>query len=153
MAVTGSCLCGAVRYEVDPDPPAPLSCHCRFCRRAHGAPFVMVSAIPRETLRWLSGEELISEYATRGGGQRYFCSVCGTRLYNSPRSFPGLVSLVVATLDEELASGPVAHINVESKAPWFEIQDGLPRFDALPKAAKRVLETKKIPRADDPDAG
>jgi hypothetical protein len=102
-------------------------------------------AIPRESLRWTSGEDSIVEYATPGGGMRCFCSRCGTRLYNSPRSFPGLMSLVAGTLDDELTLGPVAHINVESKASWFEITDACPQFDALPKAAERVLESKKIP--------
>ncbi len=35
----GQCACGAVQYEVD-SPLGPLvNCHCRSCRRAHGAAF------------------------------------------------------------------------------------------------------------------
>lgn len=144
MAVTGRCLCGDVRYELEQAPPPPLCCHCQYCRRAHGAPFAVVTAIMRDALRWTSGEALISKYETPGGGSRFFCSRCGTRLYNSPASFPELMSLVVGTLDEELVDGPTAHINVESKAAWFEIGDGAPQFDALPKSAERVLETRTI---------
>jgi hypothetical protein len=50
------------------------------------------------------------------------------------------VSLVVASLDEEPEQGPVMHINVESKAAWYEIRDGLPQHEALPPEARRALD-------------
>ena len=34
---TGGCLCGAVRYEVDPPLRDVILCHCEMCRKAHGA--------------------------------------------------------------------------------------------------------------------
>lgn len=43
--------------------------------------------------------------------------------------------LVVASLDEDPASGPVIHVNVESKATWYEIRDDLPRFEGFPKSS------------------
>ena len=50
------------------------------------------------------------------------------------------MSLVVATLDEELDQAPVAHVNVESKAPWYEIAEGALQFDALPPNAQAALD-------------
>ena len=35
-------------------------------------------------------------------------------------------------LDDDPGIRPLAHIFVESKAPWYEIADDLPRFDAYP---------------------
>ncbi len=40
--------------------------------------------------------------------------------------------LLIASLDEEPTSKPVMHINVESKAPWYEILDDLPQFPGFP---------------------
>ena len=45
---------------------------------------------------------------------------------------PGRTALVVATLDDEPTARPAMHINIESKAPWYEICDDLPQFSALP---------------------
>ena len=36
--VTGGCLCGAVRYEVEAYLHNAFYCHCRMCQRASGAP-------------------------------------------------------------------------------------------------------------------
>lgn len=41
---------------------------------------------------------------------------------------------MVASLDMELERPPWAHVNLESKAPWFIIGDELPQFSAMPDA-------------------
>jgi len=133
MPGSGGCLCGAVRFELAGDLGPIVACHCSYCRRAHGAPFVNVSLVPSAALRWTAGASEIVEWKTPAGGRRAFCGRCATRLYNRPKRFPEHVSLVVGCLDPETGRGPEAHINVESKAPWYEIRDGLPQFDALPK--------------------
>jgi hypothetical protein len=60
----------------------------------------------------------------------------------------GFASLIVATLDEEPKEGPVMIINLESKAPWFDLRDGLPGHEGLPpevvEALKR-MESSKSP--------
>ena len=35
----GSCLCGSIRYVIDDNLKFIVNCHCRFCRKAHGAAF------------------------------------------------------------------------------------------------------------------
>jgi len=43
---------------------------------------------------------------------------------------PGAVIVVsIGSLDDDPQSRPVAHENVGSKAPWFEITDDLPQFE------------------------
>jgi hypothetical protein len=37
--ITGSCLCGAVRYEATGPAGPMVHCHCRTCRKAHGTAF------------------------------------------------------------------------------------------------------------------
>lgn len=48
--------------------------------------------------------------------------------------------LVVASLDNEPQGGPAMHLNVESKAPWYEILDDLPQYQGLPPQAAGVLK-------------
>lgn len=80
------------------------------------------------------------EYRTREGA-RYFCERCGGRLFNPPASNPGITMLMVASLDDEPTVGAIVHVNVESKAPWYEILDDLPQFEGLPPQADSALES------------
>src|SRR5439155_26248296 len=43
-----------------------------------------------------------------------------------------IVFIAPGLLDDDPEMRPQAHIFVASKAPWHEIADGLPRFDAFP---------------------
>ena len=129
--LTGGCLCGEVRYEIDGELPPPVNCHCQYCRRAHGAAFVTVAWVPRAAFRLVSGEDEIRRYL-HAGGYRAFCARCGTRLFNGLEEGGDFVSLVVSTLDGDPPRAPIMHLNLESKAGWYEILDDLPRHDALP---------------------
>ena len=135
---TGRCACGVVRYELEGELGALVNCHCQYCRRAHGAAFATVSMVRSADLRFSSGGESVTAYQT-AAGVRYFCEGCGTPLFNRARSSPRLTFLVIASLDEEPAEGAVMHINLESKATWYEILDDLPQHEALPPVAKRAL--------------
>jgi hypothetical protein len=127
MPYTGRCLCGEVRYELDAELGPLVNCHCQYCRRAHGSAFSTVTMVRKAALRFESGAELV----TRFGG-RHFCRRCATRLYNGADAMPGYVALVVASLDQEPSSAPVAHLNLESKAAWYEIHDQGARFEGFP---------------------
>jgi hypothetical protein len=128
----GSCLCGSIQYEVDSDLKAVVNCHCRFCRKAHGAPFTTVLFMPLSSLRVTAGAELIVRYPiARLNSERCFCAKCGSRLFNQALAV-GMMSLVVASLEGDLPLRPVAHINVESKCSWFHINDDLPQFASVP---------------------
>jgi hypothetical protein len=86
----------------------------------------------------ISGEPALRKYA-HGAGFRGFCGECGTRLFNGLESGDGFISLIVATLDDEPAQGPVMHVNLESKAAWYEIEDDLPQYDVLPEDVVSAL--------------
>jgi hypothetical protein len=128
---TGHCYCGAVQYELD-GPIGPLvNCHCRSCRRAHGAAFATVAMLASAAFRIRSGSDDLAEIAS-GEGFRSFCRRCGGRLFNRPAGNPGITMLAVSTLDAEPATAAIMHVNVESKAPWYEIRDDLPQYPGLP---------------------
>ncbi len=128
---TGGCRCGLLRYEVTSELGPVFNCHCRFCRQVHGAPFTTIALVPRAAFRWLPGSAEASQFRTPGGSLRHFCGVCASPVCNHPRE-PHLLCLVVPSLDEESGVEPWAHLNTESKAPWFTIQDQLPQFRAGP---------------------
>ncbi len=127
MSVRGSCLCGGVRYEVDDGGfGRVVSCHCSMCRKATGAAFRTRASVRPAAFHWRAGEALVSRYQSSPGETRTFCRVCGSTLV----TFVGAteLGLPLGTLDDDPGVRPSAHVFVDSKAPWFEITDGLPKF-------------------------
>ncbi len=135
MSHSGRCLCGAVRYELAGEIGALVNCHCQYCRRAHGAAFVTTTLVATRDLHFVAGEQKIARYEGR-----YFCSLCGTRLFNRSEAYPAATVLVVCSLDENLVRAPVAHFNVESKAAWYHIPDDAPQHQGFPPEVDAALD-------------
>lgn len=130
MAITGSCLCKSIGYEITGAVDIMGNCHCSMCRKSHGAPFVTWLVISPGQFRWTAGEDFVQSFDSSPGTQRCFCRQCGTTLATS---HAGKVSEVaVGTIDGDPGLRPGAHIFVGSKAPWHEITDQLPQFAEWP---------------------
>ena len=128
----GSCLCGAVRYEIDGELGPIMLCHCSKCRKASGSAFNAVSAVSVRNYRLLSGQNAIAKYGSSPGIRLAFCRQCGSSLYSERDSLPDLLRVRIGTLDTPVGSKPSAHIFVGSKADWFDIHDGAPQHAERP---------------------
>lgn len=130
MTIRGSCLCGAVGYEVT----APFRflghCHCSMCRKSNGAAFATWCILQPGSFRWTSGEHFVQAYESSPGTSRCFCRQCGSALASAHDGLVGEV--VVASVDGDPGARPREHIFVGSKANWHEITDTLPQHDASP---------------------
>ena len=128
----GSCLCGAVVYEVDRLDMPILHCHCATCRKAHSAPFAPTAGVYREHFRWLKGEEKLSSYESSPGKLRRFCSACGSHLVAEREGQPHVV-LRVATLDEDPGERARAHIWASHDVPWLGYsEEAVPSYPSIP---------------------
>jgi hypothetical protein len=112
---TGSCLCGAVRFEVAGDLAPIQLCHCSQCRRASGAAFAV------------SGEASLKSFESSPGKARLFCADCGSPIISRSAGDPGMVRVRAGTLDEPVDAPLAFHFHVASKASWMPIIDDLPR--------------------------
>ena len=124
----GSCLCQAVRYEVAGDVHDVHHCHCSLCRKGHGAAFSTFARLNASDFRVVSGADQMRGYRSSPPIERTFCATCGARLTVRFDGMPDTVWVSLATLDDEVAVRPGAHLFVDSKASWDEISDGLPQF-------------------------
>ena len=75
----------------------------------------------------ISGNDFIKGYESSRDEYRYFCLNCGSPIYGRAKVREGMVSIRCGTLDEDPQLRPSAHYFAESKAPWDEISDQLPR--------------------------
>lgn len=127
----GSCLCGAVAYEADAEVNRIAHCHCRTCRKTHGAAFSSVAAVPRDRFRWTSGTDLLGSFESSPGKFRRFCSRCGSHIVAERVAQP-TVLLRLGCLDTTVGIRPQIHIWRSEGAPWYdpktpveEVQEGL----------------------------
>ena len=116
MGLTGGCMCGAVRYELESEP-----FDCRL------VPLPDVPADQRRARRWSSpvfptatssgpsGADKVKSVPSSGFGHREFCGECGTPFLMKVDHQPETVDFSVATLDEPSAVAPGFHIFWGSK--------------------------------------
>lgn len=132
-SVHGSCLCGAVEFEVTGTLAGATHCHCSRCRKTRGTGHATNLRVATEELRFLRGEELLTKFHAPGAKyyEHWFCSRCGSTMprFDSGRGF-AIVPL--GAFDEDPGTRPCRHIHVASKAAWDIISDDLPQFEAGP---------------------
>lgn len=133
----GSCLCGSVAWEAEGPFELMSHCHCGRCRKTHGAAFSTALAAPVAGFRLGRGADAIGHYQTSPGFARPFCTRCGSIVADgAPAATEGPLAgrtfMPAGCLDGDPGVRPLAHIFVASRAPWFQIADDLPRFDAYP---------------------
>src|SRR5262249_43916574 len=112
---SGSCLCKAVRFEIEGSFEQFFLCHCQYCRKetgsAHGANLFSATA----NLKWLSGREKATQFNLPNTRHtRCFCSVCGSALPYQEAGSPYIV-VPAGSLDSEVRIKPNAHIFVASR--------------------------------------
>ena len=131
--VTGGCLCGGIRFEVDGPFRRAGHCHCSRCRRHSGTAVSTQGRVLQEHFRLLAGADLVRTYKPEGGASKAFCSRCGSSLFGGDWPEGPEVSIRLGAVDGDPGIRPQYHTFVESRAPWDTITDDLPRYPgALP---------------------
>jgi hypothetical protein len=98
-----------------------------MCRKAHGAAFGTYARVQRSDFVLLSGETSIRAYRSSPTVTRTFCGTYGATLQWITDDRPNALDIAIGTLDDDPGVRPSRHIFTASKAPWFEITDGLPQ--------------------------
>lgn len=130
--VQGSCLCGAVRYQIDGPIRGAEYCHCSMCRKAHGTAFSANAEVAATDFRWVQGRDRVVVYASSPERRKCFCGTCGCHLLIERLDDPSTVAITLGTLDSDPGIRPSRHVFVDSKAPWYALSDDLPRFRIYP---------------------
>ena len=126
--IAGSCLCGAVAYEVTPPLAGMRHCHCSRCRKARASAHASNAFCNLAAFRYTKGQSTLREWKVPEAQffTQAFCSSCGSPM---PRVSPerDLVVIPGGSFDDDPRVRPTEHIFVGSKASWFPITDGLPQ--------------------------
>ena len=148
-AVSGSCLCGSVTFEIAPPYRWFAHCHCSLCRKQHGTLFGTGLGVVGERFQWHTGEDRIVHYRATPAFERAFCARCGSAL-PAPSHERGTWHVPAGLVAGEVGARPRSHIFVESKSPLTVIGDALPQHAAYPPGIDlRAVETRPTPAASE----
>jgi hypothetical protein len=120
----GSCLCGAVTFEVSGTLHPPDACHCSQCRKQSGH-FWASTDVARAALT-LHGADKLTWFRSSEKVRRGFCSTCGSSLFWDP-IHKDTISIAMGAFDLPTDTRLAMHIHVASKGDYYEIADGVPQ--------------------------
>lgn len=130
MSLTGSCLCGAVRFDIDGPLETFYLCHCGRCRKDTGSAHAANLFSSAARLVWRQGGDQVRTFRlpdTRHA--RAFCSRCGSAM---PHQSDGTVVVPAGSLDAPVAIAPQAHLFLSCRAEWDRRLEDVPGFEGLP---------------------
>ncbi len=135
--ITGSCLCGAIGYQIVAKPERAHNCYCGRCRKVRGSAFASNLFVDQEFFSWTQGERLLSSFKPPEVERfnHVFCKNCGSSMpaVNPSR---GTVVVPMGSLDGDPGIEPQAHIFVDSKASWVTIRADLPQYERHTDSAR-----------------
>ena len=128
--LVGSCLCGAVRYEVRKPYLRFAHCYCGRCRKATGSSHATNLYVAPAQFSWVAGAELVRRFdlMTAASFGMCTCTLCGGRVPHSTRNGSEMV-IPAGTLDSVPDISPQLTIFWGSRAPWSCGNGALPSHD------------------------
>ncbi|CCT73544.1 probable DUF636 domain protein [Fusarium fujikuroi] len=106
MALTGSCMCGAIAYKSDSDAAITALCHCIDCQKWTGGAFTSNAVVAEGDFSVTKGSP--KQYDVTGASGKinhhFFCGDCGSSLYTRLDVMPGNIIIKAGGLDNGKAS-------------------------------------------------
>lgn len=124
--ITGQCFCGNVQFELTSAPTFACHCHCESCQRASGAAFVTWVTFPADAFRLRTGT--LAELRSSPGVTRGHCAECGTTISYAHTDRADDIDITATAFDDASFVVPEAHIWLEDKQHWVEINDELRKY-------------------------
>ncbi len=133
QTITGSCVCGAVRYAATPPFFAFQYCHCTRCRKASGTAHATNLFVKTAQFHWVAGEDNVQRFdlPTAKYWSHTFCKTCGSSTPWLSRTGKAVI-IPAGTLDDDPGMAPERNIFFASRASWYAHAADLETFDESP---------------------
>lgn len=115
--IAGSCLCGAIAFEIDPTGIVlSVGCFCTNCRKVSGSQHGIYLQVRRDSFVWISGEDHVAKFESSPGNSRGFCKTCGC--VAPVATTYGAIRVPGGGLDQDPGVTPGVVLFKASKAGW-----------------------------------
>ena len=132
--LTGSCLCGAIRYTVSVPVTELRACHCTHCQKVSGTAGTVNAVIPGSDFRITQGTPKRYDSKADSGRTlyRYFCGDCGSPIYSQRSTGTEIVVVRAGTFDNSEGMRIATNIWTRSARPWAYIDPASQQLPGQP---------------------
>ena len=130
---TGQCLCGKVKFTISSEPLRMAQCHCDDCRKSTGTGHVSNAFFKVDDVD-IKGETKSYDSVTDSGSTitRYFCPICGSRLFGTNSTSKNIIGISVGTLEDSSWFKPELIVYNKRKPDWDFMDESVPAFEEMP---------------------
>ena len=143
-AMSGQCLCSAVKFTAESVETHHHVCHCGMCRRWSGGPVFGAAATGVK----FEGEQNIARYTSSEWAERGFCGHCGSHLFYFLKPANRYI-LCVGTFDDASPFAIASEIYVDHKPAGYTLAGDHPRLTEAEFLAKFQGQEGGSPQSPD----
>jgi hypothetical protein len=124
VTIPGSCLCGAVRFELSEAPDSAGYCHCTRCQKRTGSGASAQARVAPGAFRWVAGEEHVRVWNPPDNGwAKGFCEICGSHLFSRPQDEDLPRSIRMSAFDTDPGVRPSYRQFLDYAVAWEPVPD------------------------------
>lgn len=134
MTLTGGCLCGALRFEIDGPVRMRGLCLCRTCQKVSGGAGNLFVGLEAAAFRYTRGEpRRFARADASDAPAREFCAECGVHVASRSPKAPGGLIVKVGALDAPGAFGKADMVFwTQEKQAFHHLPEDATIFERLP---------------------
>lgn len=136
-SLTGSCLCGSVRFRIAQPAQDASYCHCTRCQKRTGSAASAQAKVDGAGFEITRGADLVRTWRHADGGfEKAFCGECGAHLFSRDPEDHTQMGIRMSAFDGDPGVRPTKRSFVAYAADWEPIpDDGLERFEESARSA------------------
>ena len=118
--LSGSCLCGGVRFVIKGEAREVVNCFCEQCRKTSGH-YVAATRVDKQNLN-IEANDTLCWYESSPGVKRGFCKRCGGNLFWDNQQ-NNQISVMAGTLNLPTGLMTTQNIHEQDASDYFELPD------------------------------
>ena len=131
---SGSCQCGAMKFEITAEPLTVYVCHCNACKKQSGGAFGMAMVVPADSVKMTQGTPKVYVKTAQSGrtAECDFCPECGNRLFHRLGAGVPIVLVKTGVIENAGDLKPAVHLWTEEADDWITIPDDVIQYEQQP---------------------
>jgi hypothetical protein len=118
------CSCGQLGIELEGDPVLNALCPCTDCRRRTGSAFGWQAYFLEGQVTAKNGAASSRPVPVAEPQVRHFCPDCGTTVWWTAGTAPGMVGVAGGTFDPGVLGEPIASYRDDNRCAWVRLPEG-----------------------------